>query len=120
MHCCKRQLKEGLVFAASWQIQSIMVRKSWQQDLEAAGHIASSGGKQREVNPGTQLTFFSSETIAGDTVPSALDLPATINITQKNTSQKDMPEVCFYDGSKFHQDDNQEQPPHILKNFSST
>lgn len=84
----KRQLREGFVFAGSWRIQSVKVRKSWQQDLEAAGHIASSGGKQREVNAGTQLTLFSSETIAGGMVPSALDLPASINVTQKNPSQK--------------------------------
>lgn len=96
-----------------------MVRKSWQQDLEAAGHIASSAGKQREVNAGTQLTLFSSETIAGGTVPSALDLPASISITWKDPSQKDTPEVCFHGCSNFHQDDHQEEPPHTRKNFSS-
>jgi hypothetical protein len=39
-------------------IQSIVARKTWQQECAAAGHIASSGRKQREVHATAHLAFI--------------------------------------------------------------
>ena len=35
-----------------------MLEKAWQQEREAAGHMASTVRKQREMDAGAQLTFF--------------------------------------------------------------
>lgn len=61
-------------------MQSAVVVKSWQQELEAAGHIASSAVKERAMDAGAQLAFsfsFSSEPQDGSSLPSwpSLELP---------------------------------------------
>ena len=38
------------------KVQSIMAEKAWWQEHEAAGHIASTVRKQREMDAGAQLT----------------------------------------------------------------
>lgn len=40
---------KGLIFAPCSRVQSIVSRKSWQQELEAAGHITSVVSEQREI-----------------------------------------------------------------------
>lgn len=54
-------------------MQSAVVVKSWQQELEAAGHIASSAAKERAMDASAQLAFsflFSSEPQDGSSLPS--------------------------------------------------
>lgn len=40
---------KGLIFAHCSRVQSIVFRKLWQQELEAAGHITSVVPEQREI-----------------------------------------------------------------------
>ena len=61
-------------------MQSAVVVKSWQQELEAAGHSASSAVKERAMDAGAQLASsfsFSSEPQDGSSLPSwhSLGLP---------------------------------------------
>lgn len=48
---------EMFILARSSKVQSIMVRKSWQQELEAAGHTVSKVNKKKGMN--TQLISYS-------------------------------------------------------------
>lgn len=57
-----------------------VVTESWQQELEAAGHIASLVRKQRDVNAGAQLFHQRPQ-------PEAVGLPASVKIVKKNSSQ---------------------------------
>lgn len=38
-------------------LQSIVMGKAWRQEREAAGHVASTVRKQREMDAGAQLAF---------------------------------------------------------------
>ncbi|EGV99061.1 hypothetical protein I79_005511 [Cricetulus griseus] len=54
----KDKLKEeDFILAQSLRLQSRMVWKAWQQEHEAAAHMASTVRKQREMNTGAQLSF---------------------------------------------------------------
>lgn len=44
--------------AHTWKLKSIMVGKAWWPGFEAAGHLASTVRKQREMGAGTDLAFF--------------------------------------------------------------
>lgn len=61
-------------------MQSAVVVKSWQQELEAVGHIASSAVKEKAMDAGAQFAFsflFSSEPQDVSSLPSwhSLGLP---------------------------------------------
>lgn len=47
--------KKGKLYSVLW---SIVVRKSWKQAPEAAGHPSFTTRKQREIDAGAQPTFF--------------------------------------------------------------
>lgn len=47
-----KPLKEGCILAHSSKIQFILVGKSWEQELEVAGHIVFTVRKQREADAG--------------------------------------------------------------------
>lgn len=44
--------ENGFILAHSFRVQFIMLRKAWQQELKATGHIATTVRKQRLVNAG--------------------------------------------------------------------
>lgn len=46
--------KEGIIFT-----QSIMAGEAWRQELEAADHTATTLRKQRAMDSGAQLPFYS-------------------------------------------------------------
>lgn len=58
-YCCdqifdKSQLKRKGLWLTVGGIQSLMVEKSWQNELKAADHIKSIVRRQRETNTGDQ------------------------------------------------------------------
>lgn len=50
--------EEEFILAHSLRVQPIMEEKSWWQEPEAAGHLASASRKQREMDAGAQLIPF--------------------------------------------------------------
>jgi hypothetical protein len=50
--------EEEFILAHSLRVQPIMEEKSWWQEPEAAGHLASASRKQREMDAGAWLTLF--------------------------------------------------------------
>lgn len=51
-------IEEEFTLAHSLVVPSIMERKAWRQEREAAGHTSSAVRKQRETSGGDQFTFF--------------------------------------------------------------
>lgn len=57
-HLTKRDMWEEGFTHSSEGMESIMGERAWQQEHQAAGHIASSLRKQSQVNAAFQLNFL--------------------------------------------------------------
>lgn len=47
----------GFIWAHNLRVQSVVERKAWRRELEAAGHIVCMVRRQRDMDAGAQLAL---------------------------------------------------------------